>query len=97
MPDVGGEDAHLVSTAGTAKSRRRGWLIVVEVAEPIDLGSRWQDISGGRDAMAKGEQRGNREAKKPKKEKPKTTAAAPSIKNVFNKTPADDPKKKSGK
>jgi len=30
--------------------------------------------------MPKGEQRGNREAKKPKKEKPKTTAAAPSNK-----------------
>ncbi len=30
--------------------------------------------------MPKGEQRGNREAKKPKKEKPKTTAAAPSTK-----------------
>lgn len=28
--------------------------------------------------MAKGEQRSNREAKKPKKEKPKTIAAAPS-------------------
>lgn len=28
--------------------------------------------------MAKGEQRGNREAKKPKKEKTKTIAAAPS-------------------
>lgn len=28
--------------------------------------------------MAKGEQRGNREAKKPKKEKPKVIAAAPS-------------------
>ena len=27
--------------------------------------------------MAKGEQRGNREAKKPKKEKPKTVAASP--------------------
>ena len=32
--------------------------------------------------MAKGEQRGNREAKKPKKEKPKTSAAAPSAKGV---------------
>jgi hypothetical protein len=30
--------------------------------------------------MAKGEQRGNREAKKPKKEKIKTIAAAPSQK-----------------
>jgi hypothetical protein len=30
--------------------------------------------------MAKGQQRGNREAKKPKKEKPKVTAAAPSLK-----------------
>jgi hypothetical protein len=30
--------------------------------------------------MAKGEQRGNREAKKPKKEKTKTIAAAPSTK-----------------
>jgi hypothetical protein len=28
--------------------------------------------------MAKGEQRGNREAKKPKKDKPKAEAAAPS-------------------
>lgn len=28
--------------------------------------------------MAKGEQRGNREAKKPKKDKPKVAAAAPS-------------------
>jgi hypothetical protein len=31
--------------------------------------------------MPKGEQRGNREAKKPKKEKPKTIAAAPSTKD----------------
>ena len=30
--------------------------------------------------MAKGQMRGNKEAKKPKKEKPKTTAAAPSVK-----------------
>ncbi|ABD06304.1 MULTISPECIES: hypothetical protein [Rhodopseudomonas] len=30
--------------------------------------------------MAKGEQKGNRETKKPKKEKPKTIAAAPSQK-----------------
>lgn len=29
--------------------------------------------------MAKGEQRSNREAKKPKKEKPKVIAAAPSL------------------
>lgn len=29
--------------------------------------------------MAKGEQRGNREAKKPKKEKQKVIAAAPSV------------------
>ncbi len=32
--------------------------------------------------MAKGEQRGNRETKKPKKEKPKTIAAAPSQKGT---------------
>ncbi len=32
--------------------------------------------------MAKGEQRGNREAKKPKKEKSKTIAAAPSTKGI---------------
>ena len=32
--------------------------------------------------MPKGEQRGNREAKKPKKEKPKTIAAAPSTKGA---------------
>jgi hypothetical protein len=34
--------------------------------------------------MAKGEQRSNREAKKPKKEKIKTIAAAPSQKGVGN-------------
>jgi hypothetical protein len=33
--------------------------------------------------MAKGEQRGNREAKKPKKEKPKTIAAAASQKGTL--------------
>jgi hypothetical protein len=32
--------------------------------------------------MAKSEQRGNRESKKPKKEKPKTIAAAPSQKGT---------------
>jgi hypothetical protein len=32
--------------------------------------------------MAKGEQRGNREAKKPKKEKPKSIAAAASQKGM---------------
>jgi hypothetical protein len=36
----------------------------------------------GRDGMAKGEQKGNREKKKPKKEKIKTIAAAPSQKGV---------------
>jgi len=30
--------------------------------------------------MAKGQQRSTKEAKKPKKEKPKTTAAAPTLK-----------------
>ena len=32
--------------------------------------------------MPKGEQRGNREAKKPKKEKPKTNASTPSLKGA---------------
>ena len=36
----------------------------------------------GETDMAKGEQRGNREAKKPKKEKPKESAAAPSTKGT---------------
>jgi hypothetical protein len=35
--------------------------------------------------MAKGQIRGNKEAKKPKKEKPKTIAAAPSVKDVVGK------------
>jgi len=39
-------------------------------------------VSSGGAAMAKGEQRGNREAKKPKKEKTKTIAAAPSTKGT---------------
>jgi hypothetical protein len=34
--------------------------------------------------MAKGEQRGNREAKKPKKEKTETIAAAPSTKGTVS-------------
>ena len=37
--------------------------------------------------MAKGEQRGNREAKKPKKEKPKTIAAAASQKGTVTTSP----------
>ncbi len=36
--------------------------------------------------MPKGEQRGNREAKKPKKEKPKRIAAAPSQKGTAGAT-----------
>jgi len=43
--------------------------------------------------MAKGEQRGNREAKKPKKEKPKVIAAAPST-LAATATKATAPKKK---
>jgi hypothetical protein len=40
------------------------------------------------DDMARGEKKGNREAKKPKKEKPKTTAAAPTLKGLtFGKPP----------
>jgi hypothetical protein len=46
--------------------------------------------------MAKGQQRSNREAKKPKKEKPKTIAAAPSTKNsaVSESMARQDQKKK---
>ena len=43
--------------------------------------------------MAKGEQRGNREAKKPKKEKPKTSAAAPSIKGTAGSSTSSGSKK----
>jgi hypothetical protein len=42
----------------------------------------------GETAMAKGEQRSNREAKKPKKEKIKTIAAAPSQKSVGSLQPS---------
>jgi hypothetical protein len=42
----------------------------------------------GETAMAKGEQRSNRETKKPKKEKIKTIAAAPSQKGVGSLQPA---------
>jgi len=44
--------------------------------------------------MAKGEQRSNREAKKPKKEKPKVTAAAPSNFQAVVAKAAGGPKKK---
>jgi hypothetical protein len=37
--------------------------------------------------MARGEKKGNREAKKPKKEKPKTIAAAPSAKGPLLQKP----------
>jgi hypothetical protein len=39
--------------------------------------------------MAKGEQRSNRETKKPKKEKPKTIAAAPSLKGAGGRSGTD--------
>jgi hypothetical protein len=42
------------------------------------------DINPGEASMAKGEQRSNRETKKPKKDKIKTIAAAPSQKGVGN-------------
>jgi hypothetical protein len=44
--------------------------------------------------MAKGEQRGNREQKKPKKDKVKTIAAAPSQKSVGQLQPAAGLKRK---
>lgn len=45
--------------------------------------------------MAKGQQRGNREAKKPKKEKPKVVAAAQSSFGLNPlKTPAKDERSK---
>jgi hypothetical protein len=43
--------------------------------------------------MAKGEQRGNRETKKPKKEKPKTIAAAPSQKGSLGSTSSGSSKR----
>jgi hypothetical protein len=44
----------------------------------------WDELEPQRetDVMAKGQQRGNREAKKPKKEKPKVIAAAPNRSEV---------------
>lgn len=44
--------------------------------------------------MARGEQHGNREAKKPKKEKPKVTAAAPATFAAVVAKAAAGPKKK---
>jgi hypothetical protein len=44
--------------------------------------------------MAKGEQRGNREVKKPKKEKVKVIAAAPNRKDVAWQPDFGRPKKK---
>ena len=43
--------------------------------------------------MARGETHGNREAKKPKKEKPKTIAAAPSTKGTATLGEHKKPKK----
>jgi hypothetical protein len=48
----------------------------------------------GETGMAKGEQKNNREAKKPKKEKIKTIAAAPSQKGVGSLQPAFGSNKK---
>jgi hypothetical protein len=52
------------------------------------------NIEPGETAMAKGEQRSNREAKKPKKEKIKTIAAAPSQKGVGSLQPGVGTKQK---
>jgi hypothetical protein len=57
-----------------AKKNRQNYAISIFSAGVID--------------MAKGEQRGNREAKKPKKEKPKTIAAAPSTKGTVPAKPS---------
>jgi hypothetical protein len=44
--------------------------------------------------VAKGQQRGNREAKKPKKEKPKVIAAAASTKGAWQPKDTSSSKKK---
>jgi hypothetical protein len=51
-------------------------ILQSQVAEVVLLSLPHQEDTD----MAKGEQRGNRETKKPKKEKPKSIAAAPSLK-----------------
>jgi hypothetical protein len=53
-----------------------------------------QAHSGPEDrTMAKGDQHGNRENKKPKKEKPKVIAAAPSLKGLIQSESAKSRKK----
>ena len=56
---------------------------IVPLVEPADFRP---GPSPEETAMAKGEQKGNRETKKPKKEKPKTIAAAPSTKGSGSTT-----------
>jgi hypothetical protein len=56
---------------------------VADRAAPSDRTSASEDVEKPEETdMAKGEQRGNREAKKPKKQKIKTIAAAPSQKTA---------------
>jgi len=64
------QKARLLGACGSQKACRP----ILNCAPCRDY--RWEDV------MAKGEQRGNREKKKPKKEKVKTIAAAPSQKGA---------------
>jgi hypothetical protein len=60
------------------------WLSAADrsLAQTHVAGDRDRSIDQRRGAMAKGQLRSNKEAKKPKKEKPKIVAAAPSVKEV---------------
>jgi hypothetical protein len=56
--------------------------IFTKVGESLLVGLKRRRKPANLDVMAKGQQRGNREAKKPKKEKAKVIAAQPSRKEV---------------
>jgi hypothetical protein len=76
-----------IEEVATTRSEYRADLVSVVLA--------WQKARSGPEdpTMAKGEQRGNREAKKPKKEKPKVIAAAPSLKGLMPSADAKPRKK----
>lgn len=75
-------------TLGNVREHGVRYVDVTALGLPADDGDRqcYTCLAVGGAAMPKGEQRGNREAKKPKKEKPQTIAAAPSMKGSAGST-----------
>ena len=69
------------STNATHSDRAQGWMNAISIGTLRQAIAKTQEEA----TMAKGQVKSNKEARKPKKEKPKTNASAPSMKGTPGK------------